>query len=116
MGNPQIRSDKAEIHPLAHLWELLLKLVITLLGGKGEAFLVAPVQATVFILMDDSSPIAQFEVRFPQPAEVGDEDAVCLHLFQCLHKLLAHLILIKLVHAEHDAPVSGYSRKPCRIL
>ena len=67
-------------------------------------------QTPVFVLMDDAPPVAQFEVRFPKPAEVGDEDAISLHLFERLDELLTHLIVIKLVHAEHDASVARKGR------
>jgi len=63
-------------------------------------------QSAVLVLMNDSSPIAQLQIGFPKTAQIGYQNAVSLHLFKGLHEFLAHLVVIKLVHAEHDATVA----------
>lgn len=74
---------------------------------------VAAVQAPVFVLMDDPSPVAQFDVCLEKVRQCRQRDPVGFHLFQRFDKLLAYLSVIELVHAEDDASFAG---KRCRNL
>ncbi len=52
---------------------------------------VAAVQAPVFVLMDDPSPVAQFDVCLEKVRQCRQRDPVGFHLFQRFDKLLAYL-------------------------
>ena len=99
----QIRGDVAQVCPAAHFGKLALECLVTLFGGQGQSLLVAPVQATVLVLVDDAPPVAPFDIGLEKMGQVGQLDPVGLDLLECLDELLAQFVVVELVHTEDDA-------------
>ena len=109
-GNPQIRRDVAQLHPLRHVGKLLAEGRVAFGGGQGEAFLVRAVEAAVLVLVDDAAPVGQLQVGAEQSLQVVQADAVGFGLLQGFHEFLAGLVVIQFVHAEDDAAFGGEGR------
>ena len=70
LGNTEVGGNVAEIAPLANARKLLYEVKIAFSGRKGEPVLVRLVEPAVFVLMDDTPPVAEFKVCLEQTVHV----------------------------------------------
>jgi hypothetical protein len=70
-GDAKIGGYVAEIAPLANVGELLYEIQIAFGSRKREPVLVRLVEPAVFVLMDDTPPVAQFQIGLEQAVHVA---------------------------------------------
>ena len=99
----QVGGDVSQVGAPADLGELPYEGFVACLCREREALLVAAVQPAVLDLVDDPAPVGQFDVRFEEPAERRERNAVGLDLLERLDELLARAVEVEFVHAEDDA-------------
>ena len=109
-GNTEVGGNVAEIAPLANAGKLLYKIHIAFSGRKREPVLVRLVEPAVFVLMDDTPPVAQLQIGLEQAAHVAYRNPECPDGFQGLGIFLAWHTVIQFVHAEHRMPLYGKRR------
>ncbi len=109
-GDAEIGGNIAEIAPLANVGKLLYEVKIAFGGRKRKPVLVRLVESAVFALMNDTAPVAEFQIGLEQTVHVAYGNPVCLYGFQRLGIFLAWHIVIEFVHTEHRMPLYGKRR------
>lgn len=65
------------------------------------------VQTMIFILVNNTSPIRQLQIGAEQAVQVLKTNAPSFGFLQRFHIFFTRLIVVKFIHAEYDASLSG---------
>mgnify|MGYP003308119929 CR=1 FL=1 len=71
-GDAKIGGYVAEIAPLANVGKLLYEVKIAFGSRKRKPVLVRLMKPAVFVLMNDTAPVAEFQIGLEQAVHVAD--------------------------------------------
>ena len=71
-GDAEIGGYVTEIAPLANVGKLLYEVKIALGSRKRKPVLVRLMKPAVFVLMNDTTPVAEFQIGLEQAVHVAD--------------------------------------------
>ena len=66
------------------------------------------VQTPVLVLMDNPAPVSQFYISLKKPEQIRQRYFISDNLLKGFNKFLTHLIIVQLIHTEHN---SSFTRK-----